>query len=83
MGFTKHLLLKVPVGTDADKPFHALLVALMGLARHYDLGFAVDTGDCISPVGVFGDIELELAEEIKQRALVHVRAWETEKGAKA
>jgi len=81
MGFDKHLLLKVPVGTDADRPFNALLVALIGLAEHYDIGFAIETGPCISPISVFGDLDLELAEEIKQRALVHVRAWEAEKGA--
>ena len=73
---TKQLILKVPEGTDADDRLNTLLVALMGICREYDLGFSVDVGECISPIAVRGDLDLETAEGIKQRALAHVRAWE-------
>jgi len=70
------LTIKVPVFTDlTSKPFKALIAALVGLSIHFDVALEVAVGESISPIAISGDIELERAEEIKQRALVHVRDW--------
>ena len=74
------LTIKVPVSTDlTSKPFSALIASLVVLSIFFDVALEVAVGESISPIAVSGDIELERAEEIKQRALVHVRAWEAEK----
>lgn len=72
----RRLTLKVPTHRKDSKNTKALMHTLLALADFYGLAFEFTLGESISPICVSGDLDLELAEEIKQRALVHVRKWE-------
>jgi hypothetical protein len=64
-----------PEGTKDNPQTEGLILSLFGVAGQHDLKLEIKTGDCISPISVSGDLEVEQAEEIKQEALGYVEKW--------
>lgn len=73
------LTLVFPEGTLVDAATSRLMRFARKLAMENDLYMVVSSGPCISPVSISGDLELEKAEELKQKALALYKSWEEDR----
>jgi len=69
------LTMVFPVGIESGPAVQGLILSLTRIARHHELTFKIKTGECISPISISGDIDIERAEAIKCEALEYVELW--------
>jgi len=69
------LTMVFPEGIESGLTVQGLILSLTRVTKQHELCLKIKTGECISPISISGDIDIERAEAIKREALEYVELW--------